>query len=370
MKSITQKKYLTSQLATYIGNKRDLLKEIENDILFVCKELNKEKLVTADLFSGTGVVARLLKLYSTKIIANDLEEYSYIFNSCFLSNKSEFNEKEYLKYLDEILKKTNSEPVEGIIRKNYSPVDDKNINENDRTFYSNKNATFIDSFRHYIDECAPEKYKKYFLALLLIESSIHVNTCGVFKGFYKDKLTKKGKFGGSAGNALNRILGKINIGIPVLSENEAEYELYKDDAVELSKNIKNVDLLYLDPPYNQHPYGSNYFMFNIILNNSIEKDVSVVSGIPVNWKRSLFNKKISALNEMEKIISSADAKYILISYNNEGFISFNEMTSMLEKYGKVNGRKITYQTFRGSRNLNSRNIYTKEYLFLLKKEIN
>ena len=33
---------------------------------------------------------------------------------------------------------------------------------------------------------------------------------------------------------------------------------------ELVKEIEPVDLAYFDPPYNQHPYGSNYFMLNII----------------------------------------------------------------------------------------------------------
>ena len=41
----------------------------------------------------------------------------------------------------------------------------------------------------------------------------------------------------------------------------------------------NLDLVYLDPPYNQHPYGSNYFMLNVIANNQTTK-ISKVSGIP------------------------------------------------------------------------------------------
>ncbi|MDR0684304.1 MAG: DNA adenine methylase [Spirochaetaceae bacterium] len=37
------------------------------------------------------------------------------------------------------------------------------------------------------------------------------------------------------------------------------------DSNKIINNIPEVDLAYLDPPYNQHPYGSNYFMLNLIL---------------------------------------------------------------------------------------------------------
>lgn len=360
--------YLSKQIITYIGNKRELLKEIDLEVAFVCKELSKDKLVCLDLFSGSGIVARFLKKHSSKIIANDLEAYSKVINECFLSNKSEFDVNKFNEYLNEINKRIKEKHITGIIRKNYSPKNDKKITINDRVFYTNKNATYIDSFRYYIDEVVPESYKKYFFATLLTEASIHVNTCGVFKGFYKDTDTGIGKFGGKGENALTRIKGTINIVPPVLSEFESDYEVYQEDANKLAGELKGLDLVYLDPPYNQHPYGSNYFMLNIILKNKIDGNMSKVSGIPDNWNHSIYNKKQTALGGMRDIVSKLDTKYILISYNNEGFISFEEMKNMLSEFGKVKEKRIKYNTFRGSRNLRERNIYTNEFLFLLKKE--
>lgn len=360
--------YLTKQIITYIGNKRELLKEIEEEVVFVCNKLEKNKLVCLDLFSGSGVVARFLKQHSSNIIANDLEAYSKVINECFLSNKSEFDVIQFHEYLSEINRRISEKPIKGIIRKNYSPKNDKKITVDDRVFYTNDNATYIDSFRHYIDEVVPENYKKFFLALLLTEASIHVNTCGVFKGFYKDTDTGIGKFGGKAENALVRIKGKIKIEAPVLSNFETEYEVYQEDANKLAEELKGLDLVYLDPPYNQHPYGSNYFMLNIILKNKIDGNMSKVSGIPDDWNHSIYNKKQTALEGMRDIISKLNAKFVLISYNNEGFISFEEMKNMLSEFGNVKERRIKYNTFRGSRNLRERNIYTNEFLFLLEKE--
>lgn len=360
--------YLSKQIITYIGNKRELLDEIESDVLFVCKKLKKEKLVCLDLFSGSGVVARLLKQYSSLIIANDLEPYSRVINECFLSNKSDFDPILFKNYLYEINSRIAKKPIKGIIRLNYSPKNDKKIVAEDRVFYTNENSVYIDSFRHYIDEIVPDSYKKYFLALLLTEASIHVNTCGVFKGFYKDTDTGIGRFGGKAENALTRIKGSIVIKEPILSEFESQYKVYQEDANKLAGKMKNLDLVYLDPPYNQHPYGSNYFMLNIILKNKISGNMSRISGIPDDWNHSIFNKKRTALNGMRDIISKLDSKFVLVSYNNEGFITFNEMKNMLSEFGRVKEKRIRYNTFKGSRNLRKRNIYTNEFLFLLEKE--
>ena len=166
---------------------------------------------------------------------------------------------------------------------------------------------------------------------------------------------------------MTRILGEVKLKEPVFSNFNSELEIFTKDAVLLSKEIKNVDIAYIDPPYNQHPYGSNYFMLNLILKNKLDVPISPVSGITHGWNRSAFNKPYLALKSMEEIISSLDSKYILISYNSEGFISFEEMTNMLQKYGELKTVEIKYNTFRGSRNLKNRNIHVSEYLFVLKK---
>ncbi len=360
--------YLTKQIITYLGNKRELLKEIEAQILFVSSVLNKKKLVFLDLFSGSGIVARLFKQYASKVIANDLEAYSKVINECFLSNKRDFDEQEFRRLLSEINRHIKEKPVEGIIRKNYSPKNDTRIKKEDRVFYTNRNALYIDSFRYYVDAIVPTEYRKYFLALLLTEASIHVNTCGVFKGFYKDPGTGVGKFGGRGENALSRICGDITIGVPVLSNFESDYEVFQEDANALAGRLKDLDFVYIDPPYNQHPYGSNYFMLNLILKNTIDSQISKVSGIPNDWNHSIYNKRGTALEGLRDIIKKLDAKFILVSYNNEGFISFSEMESMLSEFGTVRKTGIPYNAFRGSRNLNDRDLHTKEFLFLLEKE--
>lgn len=362
------KDFLTTQLITYIGNKRKIIGEIEKEIELISEKSGKEKLVCTDLFSGSGIVARMLKRHSSKLIVNDLENYSSVISSCYLINKKDFpkDECEYLR--KKIEGSCRLEKLPGIISMNYAPQDDDNIKKGERVFYTHQNAVLIDTYRTLIDKFVPdENLRKFFLAPLITEASVHVNTSGVFKGFYKDKNTGIGCFGAAGKNALTRIFGKIELKEPVFSNFESDLEIYQKDTVLLSKELKDLDIAYLDPPYNQHPYGSNYFMLNLILKNKLDVEISKISGITQGWNRSVFNRPYSALKSMEEIVSSLDSKFIVISYNSEGFISFDEMSEMLKKYGKLKTVEIAYNTFRGSRNLRNRDIHVSEYLFILEK---
>lgn len=356
-------KFLTEQIITYLGNKRKLINFIEVEVKKILDEMGVYRGKTCDLFSGSGVVSRLLKQYSTTLYANDLESYSYVINDCYLTNKGEFNEKFYNELYNDIVGR---ELISGIITKEYAPADDKDIKEGERAFYTHENAMIIDTLRKAIDD-VPQSYQKFFLAPLLYEASVHANTSGVFKGFYKSKTSGLGKFGGEKGDALERITGKIELKKPVFSSNDCNVRLLCEDANVAVKHLTDIDITYIDPPYNQHPYGSNYFMLNTILNNSIDSCISKVAGIPCKWNKSNYNKKGSAFETFEDMISNIDSKYLIISYNNEGFIKIDQMMEMLMKYGKLSTKAIDYVAFRGGRQTKDKNIHTKEYIFTLKK---
>ena len=174
-----------------------------------------------------------------------------------------------------------------------------------------------------------------------------------------------GQWGGEGKNALNRICGTITLRKPVLANNNCEVEILQQDATKLDKII-TCDVAYLDPPYNQHPYGSNYFMLNLIATNKKPEKISTVSGIPNNWNRSDFNKKQVALEALKSSLNGVKANEYYISYNNEGFISYEDMIELLGRYGEVGVITEDYPTFRGCRNLKDRPTHVKEYIFKVK----
>ncbi|MDR2376457.1 MAG: DNA adenine methylase [Treponema sp.] len=359
--------YLNRQIITYIGNKRGLLPFIGAGLSKVLLRLDRKTIKTFDVFSGSGIVARYLKYYSSKIIANDLEKYSEVINSCYLSNVSEINTGELFECYEEISGQLEEEKLKpGLIARLYAPQDGNVICREDRVFYTYRNACYIDTARDNIEKI-PGEYKKYFLAPLLSEASVHSNTSGVFKGFYKDSKTGIGKFGGNAEEALPRILGNIVMPFPVFSSFECEYEILRGDSNAIIDTVEDVDLAYIDPPYNQHPYGSNYFMLNLIVDYAEPRNISSVSGIPDGWNRSCYNKRACAYSSFRDLVERIKAKFLLISFNSEGFIGHDEIIDLLNRLGKLEVLETTYNTFRGGRNLRKRNIHVKEYLYLLEK---
>ena len=141
----------------------------------------------------------------------------------------------------------------------------------------------------------------------------------------------------------------------------------QQDVNKVIKELKDLDLTYYDPPYNQHPYGSNYFMLNILANKDDIEIQDGVSGIAKNWNKSAYNVKTKAIESMDDLIKNTQSKYILISYNNEGIIPYETFKQILEKYGKVSLLQKDYNTYRGSRNLNGRSIKVKELLWIVEK---
>jgi adenine-specific DNA-methyltransferase len=320
-----------------------------------------------DVFSGSGIVARYFKQFSNLLLVNDLEKYSTIINQCYLSNENGLNITKLKKYYHEIINELSNNLERGIIAELYAPKDDSNIQADDRVFYTIRNAMYIDTARKLIEGLPAENDRKYFLGPLLSEASIHANTSGVFKGFYKNKETGIGQFGGINKDALFRIKGEINLPFPVFSNFNTEVMVYNGDSNQIIKDVPEVDVAYLDPPYNQHPYGSNYFMLNLILDYTYPKNTSKISGIPDDWNRSDYNKGNYAYTALKDLVTNIKAKYILISFNSEWFIGLEEMRDMLNKIGRLEVLETKYNTFRGSRNLNNREIHVKEYLYLLEK---
>jgi adenine-specific DNA-methyltransferase len=340
--------YLASQLVTCLGNKRALLPHIQEAVERVKRRLGRDRLRCLDVFSGSGAVSRLLKAHAERLVSNDLEDYAAVVGRCFLANREAVDEagvREVVADFNDQVRRGGFPP--GFIAELYAPRDEARITRHDRVFYTPENARRIDDYRR------------------LSAASIHANTAGVFKGFYKNRETGVGQFGGSGGDALARIRGTIELAVPVLSDVSCDCTVMQGDANEAVRLVRGLDLAYFDPPYNQHPYGSNYFMLNLIVNYRRPERISRVSGIPSDWRRSGYNVRGRAADLLADLVRHTDAAFVLVSFNDEGFLSPGEMRDILGREGTVEVVEIPYAAFRGSRNLRSRSPRVTERLFLV-----
>jgi adenine-specific DNA-methyltransferase len=359
--------FLTDQLITCIGNKRALLDPISRAVATVKDRLGKKKLRILDAFAGSGVVSRFFKQHASLLVSNDLEPFAATAGHCFLRNKGTVNRNVLCKIVSGLnveVERADFQP--GFLEEMYAPKKEIAITRRDRVFYTRENARRLDNYCRLLADIGPP-WRELLLGPLLSEASIHANTAGVFKGFYKDKCTKIGKYGGSNGDALSRIKGRIHLRPPVLSRFECDVEVHQQDANQLVPKLGKLDLAYFDPPYNQHPYGSNYFMLNLLVIYRRPEQVSTVSGIPTDWQRSDYNVRSRCFRRLAELVQAVDAPFVLLSFNNEGFISPGEMRRMLSKVGKVETVEIPYNAFRGSRSFRNRSIHVTEQFFLVER---
>ena len=340
-------KYLTEQIISYIGNKRIFIKPINNLIQKTKKELNKEKLSFCDVFSGSGSVSRMFKEHADLIVANDYSEYSYYISNTFLRNKSEID----FDLINFNIQYCNSEAeqkkfIPGIIQKNYAPFDDKNFQlGKERFYYTTDNAKRIDLFRKIGDS--------FLFGVLLYKMSRTVNAPGFFNSFFK-KIQEP------------RVEEKIELEMPVISNFECDYKIYKKKLPD-EKIEEEFDICFLDPPYNQKPYASSYFLLDLIMKNELPSKITKVSGLPINWERSNLNKKYVFLESFEKILDDLNTKYYIITYNNNAQVSLNNMTEFLKKYGNVEYEDVKHQLFVTGKNNTGKNNNFERFYFVRRK---
>ena len=387
--AVRTQEYLFNQLFPYIGNKRKLLPLIWEAILKTQVETLHRNVSTApiflDLFSGSGVVSRLAKKNGFQVISNDWEPYSFFYNHAYIEQNKYPLFKEFggLEKIYEYL--NNLEGVHGYISEHYCPWDDKNPDiKKERMFFTHKNGMKIDAIREKIFEWEKSKKinlneKSILLSSLIYSVSYVSNTSGVFKGFHNG-------WGGKTGTALYRILSDIKLIPPVLFNNKGKNKVYKYDAQDLAECCKDgatlsqkINIAYLDPPYNQHPYGSNYHILNTVAlwdKPEINKSILVngkkknKSAIRTDWRterRSKYNYKNEATNALEKLVKTINSDYVLLSYSTDGHMKLQDVLEIFAGNGKLSMVSKPYKRYRVSTQRMSEKPYNVETVLILDK---
>lgn len=369
--AVRTEEYLYSQLIPYIGNKRKLLWLISNAL----QRTGLTKGTFVDFFAGSSVVARLAKLLGYQVIANDWEPYSQVINKCYigLNSPPEYNRLGGMQGAFDFL--NGLPPIEGYIATHLCPRDDNNPDpDRERMFFTRANGGKIDAMREKIEEwdlaglLTPNE-KAVLLAAMVYSVSYVSNTSGVFKGFHRG-------WGGNTQTALYRILSDIELRPPVLYDNQQENEAYQLDAQLLAAQLREAnqafDVAYLDPPYNQHPYGSNYHVLNtVVLWDKPELSPTISgrdkSAIRLDWRterRSAYNYS-TALDAYELLIHTINARYILTSYSTDGNIPLLEMLQSAARRGAITCVAKPYKRYRVSTQRMSRKPMNVEFILMI-----
>jgi adenine-specific DNA-methyltransferase len=390
--------YLKKQLIAYIGNKRALQPLLYRVFCGIREGGSGRGAGTfLDPFAGSGSVARLARMMGFRVLANDWEHYAYVLNYAHLCvGRSEaaglFPSRGGVQGIIEELNRLPDPPDRlQYIARYYAPASTKKADYRcERLFYTRENALRIDAVRSRIEELYPEprsarpagepdrggrrwhgpgrKEKPLLLASLLYQSATHTNTSGVFKACHKG-------FGGHNRDALGRILAPIRLEVPVLVDAALEAEVCRQDASEFVRS-RPAEICYLDPPYNQHQYGSNYHLLNSIalwdkpaVDGALGPDGRLrhKAGIRRDWvdTRSAYCYRHSASGAFRRLLEAIDARHVVLSYNTEGIIPFEELVDLLASQGRVELFSNEYVKYRGGRQSIARQVHNLEIVLVL-----
>ena len=367
-------KYYTEQIMTYMGNKRKFVDKIDTIIRYIEHVENKpeKSLRIGEAFSGSGVLSRLFKNNSSMFFVNDIAGYSQTLNRCYLSNPDDIERLVINSLIDKANKfvDESNEDFEKFISKHWSFSEDSTDKKNKRLYYSYENALRIDKYMHFIKKIH-KSHQHYLLAPLLVKCSMHNNTNGQFSAFYKDE-NGVGKLGGKKEIDLKRIAKKITLPYPIFSSNRSKKKIFRMDANEWVKEINEVDIMYLDPPYNKHPYNIYYFLLDIINNWDTSIEIPKTNrGQPKNWVKSQYNSFKKAKDTFTDLIKNIKSKWIVLSYNDRGIIPIDEMDKILKKKGEVQKIPIEHLVYNKLKGIASykrqgENKKVREFLWIVK----
>ncbi|MCX6789821.1 MAG: DNA adenine methylase [Candidatus Gribaldobacteria bacterium] len=347
----------------YIGSKLSLLQFLEESIN---KVVDKNCHVFCDLFAGTGIVGSYFKRKGYRIIANDIQYYSYVLNRHYIGNHKELP---FLKLTKEISELKNIEinnrknfvcsylsnlkGAKGFIYKNYCVGGTKNKNE-ERQYFSDENGMRCDAIRQKVENWKKEKLitdnEYYFLLATLIETiDKRANTASIYGAFLKQlKKTAQTPF----------VLKPAE-----LIMNDQEHQVFNEDINNIASKIEG-DILYLDPPYNHRQYATNYHILETVAKYDNPKIHGKTGLRDYQNQKSLYCSKSQVKKAFRDLILKAKAKYIFLSYNNEGIMTFNDIKEIMSLRGKYGYFTKEYNRFKADKSENRNYIASKtlEYL--------
>lgn len=292
----------------YIGSKRLLIPWILETVNQIAK--NSKVNSVGDVFSGSARVGHALKSAGYFVIANDLYHYAFTLARALIEADKNVYSEEKIKPILELL--SSLEPKDGWFVKTYCE---------EAKFFQPKNGRKIQAIRDYIEENYFDDpiLKSILLTSLILAADKVDSTTGLQMAYLKEWAP--------------RSYADLQLTYPPLLPGRGKAIL--GDAVDVVEQI-DVDLLYLDPPYNQHSYLGNYHIWETI----VLWDKPNVYGVArkredVRHRKSFFNSRKFAKDALETLINKAKASHILLSFNNEGFLSSNEIEDILKNWGYV-----------------------------------
>lgn len=305
----------------YIGSKRALLGHVTAAVAGLLPNGGR----VCDLFSGTARVGHALKKQGFQVWSNDHNAYAHALATAYVQADRE----RWIAQAEAVLAELRGvKPEAGWFTGAFCE---------DARYFHPDNGARIDAMRDRIEAMALEPELKAVVLVSLMEAADRVDsTAGVQMAYMKRWAP--------------RALKPLELRLPDLVPSVgAPCRATQGDAVDMAGYVE-AELIYLDPPYNQHSYLANYHVWeSLVLWDRPETYGIANKRVDVKTRKSAFNSRPGIGPALQSVVERVRAPNLIVSFNDEGYLSREELTAMLSARGHVQVVEIAHPRYVGAR---------------------
>lgn len=263
-----------------------------------------------DLFTGTTRVAQEFCRQGIYTYAADLATYSEVLAQCYVETDARTVDLAEVERAIATLEAL--PPKRGYFTRTFCEA---------ARYFHPKNGQRIDAIREGIDELYGSSPLRPLLLTSLMEAADAVDsTVGLQMAYLKEWAP--------------RALGDLKMRVPVLTPGTGK--AIRADATDVVQALPKVDLAYLDPPYNQHRYFTNYHVWETLIRWDAPEHYGVACkrvDARDESTKSVFNRKREMPTALAQVIRKVRADTLILSFSNEGFVPLEDLVACCEHRG-------------------------------------
>jgi len=307
-------------MVKYLGSKRTLVGEIRRIV-----DLFPETRTVVDLFSGTSRVGHMLKSAGYRVLANDHNTYAHKLATCYVQADLEDVGSDAQALIEEL---NGLKGLPGYFTDTFCVRS---------RYFQPKNGEKIDAIRDEIERKALPPELEAVLLVSLLEAADRVDsTTGLQMAYLKHWSPR-------SHNALELRLPAL---LPRSPYGKAV--ALGQDVFEAVENLAG-DVAYIDPPYNQHSYLGNYHVWETLARWDKPEVYGIAcKRVDCKTRASVFNSKVQFAQAMKQVLARIKAPVLIVSFNNEGFLSRETLEEMLKERGEVAVLESDYRRYIGA----------------------
>jgi adenine-specific DNA-methyltransferase len=331
----------------YLGSKRNLVPVLGDIASAVAAS------TAVDLFTGTTRVAQEFKRRGLRVTAVDVASYSEVLAQCYVQTDADLLDLDDA--ITAIAELNRLEGAPGYFTETFCARS---------RFFQPKNGARIDAIRERIERDFRESalYPVLLTALMLAADRVD-STTGLQMAYLKQWAPR-------AHRDLEMVVPDV---IPGTGQ------ALRQDARQAARELPRVDLAYLDPPYNQHRYFTNYHVWETLVRWDAPDHYGVACkrlDARDDETKSAFNRKGQMPSALRQVIESVDAATVVVSYNDESWVTPAQITDWLLAVGhecvellafdskRYVGAQIGVHNLRGERVGEVKRLRNVEYVFV------